>query len=241
MFPKTPFFVISACAQAHSTIAQAHSIIARPSLDHRSTMDEADDHWMESRIAVNMEAWENLGFVHFRNNAAANGAHLTYWDAWEQYWLHLVGGLISVNAEMQWAMATEPELEDPINRDLYWTNAMQDEVPRNWKGLLRLGMMNRFFFRTETNKRFVMEMVFAVFKVKLNNKWKVQYWADFIIYHTLLKRSLVALKLENEVPIIASFLISRRELAFFREYINKPTSHADIVTFLTMKYGTIVL
>ena len=231
MFPKTSFFVISACAQAHSTIA-------RPS---RSGMDEADDHWMESRIAVNMEAWENLGFVHFRNNAAANGAHLGFWNAWELYWLHLVGGLISVNAEMQWAMATEPELEDPINRDLYWTNAMRDEVPRNWRGLLRLGMMNRFFFRTETNKRFVMEMVFAVFKVKLKNKWKVQYWADFTIYHTLLKRSLVALKLENEVPIIASFLISRRELAFFRKYINKPTSHADIVTFLTMNYGTIVL
>ena len=69
----------------------------------------------------------------------------------------------------------------------------------------------------------------------------VKYWVDFTIYHTLLKRSLVALKLENEVPIIASFLISRRELAFFWKYFNKPTSHADIVTFLTMKYGTIVL
>ena len=106
-----------------------------------------------------------------------------------------------MNAQIQWAMASEPELDDPINRDLLWTNAMQHEVPRNWKGLLRLGMMNRFFFTTETNKRFVMEMVFGVFKKKLKNKWKVEYWADFTIHHTLLKRSLVALKLENEVPL----------------------------------------
>ena len=231
MFPKTSFFVISACAQAHSTIA-------RPS---RSGMDEADDHWMESRIAVNMEAWENLGFVHFRNNAAANGAHLTYWDAWEQYWLHLVGGLISVNAEMQWAMATEPELEDPINRDLYWTNAMQDEVPRNWRGLLRLGMMNRFFFTTKTNKDFVMQMVFAVFKKKLKYKAKVQFWAAFTIHHKLLVRSLEALKLGPAVLTIASFLLSRGHLNFFQKYIHLKPSHEVIVSALTMRFGIILL
>ena len=63
-----------------------------------------------------------------------------YWDAWELYWLHLKGGLTCVYPEMQWAMANEPLLDNPINRDLLYWNAMEEELPKNWKGLLRLGI-----------------------------------------------------------------------------------------------------
>ena len=151
------------------------------------------------------------------------------------------GGLTCVYPEMQWAMANEPLLDDPINRDLLWSNAMQEELPKNWKGLLRLGSINRLFFTTETNKHFVMEMVFRVFKKKLKYKAKVQFWAAFTIHHKLLVRSLEALKLGPAVLTIASFLLSRGHLNFFQKYIHLKPSHEVIVSVLTMRVGIIVL
>ena len=138
-------------------------------------------------------------------------------------------------------MEKEPLLSDPRWRGLLFDDMMRETLPRGWKELLRLGYMNRIFFTTETNKDFVMRMVFAVFKKKLKYKAKVQFWAAFTIQHKLLVRSLEALKLGPAVLTIASFLLSRGHLNFFQKYIHLKPSHEVIVSALTMRFGIILL
>ena len=106
-------------------------------------------------------------------------------------------------------------------------------LPKRWDGLFRLGYMNRFFFRTETNKDFVMFMALKVFKKRVKYRRKISYYAGFSIYHMLLVRALDALRLGPVVLDIASFLVRRNDLFFFRRFIHTRSSREDIDDFLT--------
>ena len=139
----------------------------------------------------------------------------------------------------QWQMAKDPLLNDPRHRDWLFDEMMC--LPQGWKGLLRLGYMNRIFFTIETNKDFVMRMVFRVFKKKLKYRWRVRYYAGFTIYHTLLVRALDALRLGPVVLDIASFLVRPNELLFFRRFIHRRSSREDIDAFLTERFRNIIL
>ena len=107
--------------------------------------------------------------------------------------------------------------------------------------MLRLGYMNRFFFTTETNKEFVIRMVFKVFKKRVRYRRKVFYYAGFSIYHMLLVRALDALRLGPVVLDIASFLVRRVDFLFFRRFIHRRSSREDIDAFLTERFRNIIL
>ena len=136
-------------------------------------------------------------------------------------------------------MAKDTLLNDPRHRDWLFDEMMC--LPQGWKGLLRLGYMNRFFFTTETNKEFVIRMVFKVFKKRVRYRRKVLYYAGFSIYHMLLVRALDALRLGPVVLDIASFLVRPNDLLFFRRFIHRRSSREDIDAFLTERFRNIIL
>ena len=114
-------------------------------------------------------------------------------------------------------------------------------LPKRWDGLFRLGYMNRFFFRPETNKDFVMFMALKVFKKRVRYRRKISYYAGFSIYHMLLVRALDALRLGPVVLDIASFLVRPNDLLFFRRFIHRRSSREDIDAFLTERFRNIIL
>ena len=138
----------------------------------------------------------------------------------------------------QWQMAKDPLLDDPRHRDWF---VEQMRLPKGWKGLLRLGYMNRFFFTTENNKDFVVQMCFKVFKKRVRYRWKIFYYTGFSVRHMLLVRALDALKLGPVVLNIASFLVLRNDLSFFRRFIHTRSSREDIDDFLAERFGNIIL
>ena len=138
----------------------------------------------------------------------------------------------------QWQMAKDPLLDDPRHRDWF---VEQMRLPKGWKGLIRLGYMNRFFFTTENNKDFVVQMCFKVFKKRVRYRWKIFYYTGFSVRHMLLVRALDALKLGPVVLNIASFLVLRNDLPFFRRFIHNRSSREDIDDFLAERFGNIIL
>ena len=114
-------------------------------------------------------------------------------------------------------------------------------IPKHWDGLFLLGYMNRFFFRPDTNKDFVMFMVLKVFRKRVRNRRKISYYAGFSIYHMLLVRALDALRLGPVVLDIASFLVRRNDLFFFRRFIHTRSSREDIDDFFAERFGNIIL
>ena len=129
-------------------------------------------------------------------------------------------------------------------RDRSWQTWWLDRkwrLPKRWDGLFRLGYMNRFFFRTETNKDFVMFMALKVFKKRVRYRRKISYYAGFSIYHMLLVRALDALRLGPVVLDIASFLVRPNDLLFFRRFIHRRSSREDIDAFLTERFRNIIL
>ena len=107
--------------------------------------------------------------------------------------------------------------------------------------MLRLGYMNRFFFTTENNNDFVVQMCFKVFKKRVRYRWKIFYYTGFSVRHMLLVRALDALKLGPVVLNIASFLVLRNDLSFFRRFIHTRSSREDIDDFLAERFGNIIL
>ena len=129
-------------------------------------------------------------------------------------------------------------------RDRSWQTWWLDRkwrLPKRWDGLFRLGYMNRFFFRTETNKDFVMFMALKVFKKRVRYRRKINYYAGWSIYHILLVRALDALRLGPVVLDIASFLVRRVDFLFFRRFIHRRSSREDIDAFLTERFRNIIL
>jgi hypothetical protein len=129
-------------------------------------------------------------------------------------------------------------------RDRSWQTWWLDRMlrlPKRWDGLFRLGYMNRFFFRTETNKDFVMFMALKVFKKRVRYRRKISYYAGWSIYHILLVRALDALRLGPVVLDIASFLVRPNDLLFFRRFIHRRSSREDIDAFLTERFRNIIL
>ena len=84
-------------------------------------------------------------------------------------------------------------------------------------------------------------MVFRVFKKKLKYRWRVQYYIGFSIYFMLAVRALDAIKLGPAVLDIASFLVPRNVMMFFRRYIHTRSSRDVIVNFLAERFGNIIL
>ena len=129
-------------------------------------------------------------------------------------------------------------------RDRSWQKWWLDKMlrlPKRWDGLFLLGYMNRFFFRPETNKDFVMFMALKVFKKRVRYRRKISYYAGFSIYHMLLVRALDALRLGPVVLDIASFLVPRHDLIFFRRFIYTRSSREVIVNLLAERFGNIIL
>ena len=129
-------------------------------------------------------------------------------------------------------------------RDRSWQRVWLDgmlRLPKPWDGVFRLGYMNRFFVRTDTNKDFVMFMALKVFKERVRYRRKISYYAGFSIYHMLLVRALDALRLGPVVLDIASFLVRRNDLFFFRRFIHTRSSREDIDGFLAERFGNIIL
>ena len=129
-------------------------------------------------------------------------------------------------------------------RDRSWQTWWLDRkwrLPKRWDGLFRLGYMNRFFFRTETNKDFVMFMALKVFKKRVRYRRKINYYAGWSIYHILLVRALDALRLGPVVLDIASFLVRPNDFLFFRRFIHRRSSREDIDAFLTERFRNIIL
>ena len=162
---------------------------------------------------------------------------IAHWDAYEE-WCYEHVGVPFCGPYNQWRMAKDPAMNDPRHRDWF---VEQMRLPKGWKGLLRLGYMNRFFFTTETNKDFVMFMALKVFKKRVRYRRTISYYAGWSIYHILLVRALDALRLGPVVLDIASFLVRRNDLFFFRRFIYTRSSREDIDDFLAARFGNIIL
>ena len=157
-------------------------------------------------------------------------------DGWEGF-----GRLRFCGASILWEMHKDGHDQ---TRDRSWQKWWLDRMlrlPKRWDGLFRLGYMNRFFFRPETNKDFVMFMALKVFKKRVKYRRKISYYAGFSIYHMLLVRALDALRLGPVVLDIASFLVRPNDLLFFRRFIHRRSSREDIDDFLTERFRNITL
>ena len=157
-------------------------------------------------------------------------------DGWEGF-----GRVRFCGASILWEMYKDGHDQ---TRDRSWQKWWLDRLlrlPKRWDGLFRLGYMNRFFFRTETNKDFVMFMALKVFKKRVRNRRKINYYAGFSIYHMLLVRALDALRLGPVVLDIASFIVQPNNMFFFRRFIHTRSSREDIDDFLTERFRNIIL
>ena len=217
------------------------SSVSRPSLcDHRCAIivvDMEDNPW----DGIDGETWEAIS----RRASDFLRIDINPWDVvaddpddgwpWGSLRLRFCG------ASILWEMHKDGHDQ---TRDRSWQKWWLDRMlrlPKRWDGLFRLGYMNRFFFRTETNKDFVMFMALKVFKKRVRYRRKISYYAGFSIYHMLLVRALDALRLGPVVLDIASFLVRPDDLLFFRRFIHRRSSREDIDAFLTERFRNIIL
>ena len=223
------------------------SSVSRPSLcDHRCAIivvDMEDNPWDgidgETWQAISRRASDVLASSRIDLNPWDGVAEATSRSSDDMFALVADDGLRG--ASILWEMHKDGHDQ---TRDRSWQTWWLDRklrLPKRWDGLFRLGYMNRFFFRTETNKDFVMFMALKVFKKRVRYRRKISYYAGFSIYHMLLVRALDALRLGPVVLDIASFLVRRNDLLFFRRFIHTRSSREDIDDFLAERFGNIIL
>ena len=192
----------------------------------------ASDVLASSRIDLN--PWD--GVAEATSRSSDDMFALVADDGWEGF-----GRSRFCGASILWEMHKDGHDQ---TRDRSWQKWWLDRMlrlPKRWDGLFRLGYMNRFFFRTETNKDFVMFMALKVFKKRVRYRRKISYYAGFSIYHMLLVRALDALRLGPVVLDIASFIVQPMNLLFFRRFIHTRSSREDIDAFLTERFRNIIL
>ena len=193
-------------------------------MDRVSTIEDEDNPW----DGVDGEAISRSSDMVRASTIEINPWDGVADDGWEGW-----GRLRFCGGSFMWTMHKDGHDQTRDRSWQKWWLKRLLRLPKRWDGLFRLGYMNRFFFRTETNKDFVMFMALKVFKKRVKYRRKISYYAGFSIYHMLLVRALDALRLGPVVLDIASFLMRPNDLLFFRRFIHRRSSREDIDDFLT--------